>query len=298
MKVLVTGSTGLVGSALVRSLGVGGHEVTRLVRSEGAFEETTARWDPAGGEIEGRALEGLDGVVHLAGETIDARWTDAKKVRIRESRVNGTSLLAETLAGLERPPKVLVSSSAVGYYGDRGEEPLTEESAPGSGFLAEVCQEWEAATAPASEKGIRVARLRGSPVLSAAGGPLARMLVPFRLGLGGVVGSGDQYFPWVAIDDVVGAIQHALTTESVEGPANVAAPQQVTNREFTKTLGRVLGRPTIFPLPAFAARLAFGEVADALLLASQRVEPSRLLASGYEFRFPELEGALRHLLGR
>jgi uncharacterized protein (TIGR01777 family) len=234
--------------------------------------------------------------VHLAGENIAERWTPAKKVQIRDSRVKGTELLSKTLAGLSSPPAVLVSASAVGYYGDRGEEPLTDDSAPGRGFLAEVCQAWEAATEPARERGIRVVRLRLGVVLSAAGGALAKMLPPFRLGLGGRLGSGRQYVSWIALGDVVGSIQHAIVTGGLQGATNAVAPRAVTNQEFTKTLGKVLARPTAIPLPAFAARLMFGEMADELLLASARVQPAKLLASGYQFRHPELEAALRHLL--
>lgn len=297
MKVAVTGATGLVGSALVPVLATAGHEVVRLVRAM-PTAGGDIHWDPAAGRLDAASLEGLDAVVHLAGERITGRWTAAKKARIRSSRVQGTRLLAETLARLTRPPKALVCASAVGYYGERGTEVVREESPPGAGFLAEVCREWEAAARPAAEKGIRVVHLRIGVVLSAAGGALALMLTPFKLGLGGRVGSGRQYMSWIAIDDLAGIIPHALTNESLRGPVNAVAPQPVTNLEFTKTLGRVLGRPTIFPMPAFAARLAFGEMADELLLASTRVEPARLIASGYKFRAPELEAALRRLLGK
>jgi uncharacterized protein (TIGR01777 family) len=299
MRVLVSGSSGLVGSALVSLLTGGGHQVVRLVRAQPKDEASEVRWDPEAGDIDGAGLKGVDAAVHLAGESIAAgRWTAAKKGRILESRVKGTRLLAEALAGLEPVPRALVSASAVGYYGDRGEEELREESGSGSAFLSEVCRQWEAATEPAAAGGIRVVNLRFGIMLSAAGGALPRLLTPFRLGAGGTVGSGRQFMSWIALDDVVGVILHALITEALRGPVNAVAPQPVTNREFTKTLGRVLGRPTLFPLPAFAARLAFGEMADELLLASQRVEPARLLASGYSFRFPELEGALRHVLGK
>ena len=298
LHVLVSGASGLIGSALVPFLTTGGHRVTRLVRSPPAGEGAVF-WDPAARRLDPAALEGADAVVHLAGEPIArGRWTDAKKARIRDSRIQGTELLAEALARLDRPPRVLVSASAVGYYGDRGAELLRETSPPGTGFLAGVCRDWEAATRAAAAKGIRVATLRFGIVLSPAGGALARMLPPFRLGVGGRIGGGRQYMSWIAVDDAVGAIHHALMTDDLEGPVNVVAPQAVTNREFTRTLGRVLRRPTIFPVPAFAARLAFGELADALLLASARVEPARLLAAGYRFRHPDLEDALRHLLGR
>ena len=298
MNILVTGASGLIGSALVSALTAAGHGVTRLVRSQPKSGEKAVRWDPMAGTIDPRAFEGVDAVVHLAGENIAARWTPAQKVKIRDSRVKGTQVLSEALARLASPPKVLVSASAIGYYGDRGTEILTEDSAPGAGFLAEVCRAWEAATEPARQHGMRVVRLRFGIVLSAAGGALPKMLPPFRLGLGGVLGSGQQYMSWIALDDAVGAIQHAVVTDALQGPVNAVAPQAVTNQEFTKTLGKVLGRPTVFPLPAFAARLMFGEMADELLLASARVQPAKLLASGFSFRYPELESALRHLLGQ
>lgn len=296
MKIGVSGSTGLVGSALVPFLTTSGHQVVRLVRSKPNPGEVY--WSPGEGRLDASGLEGLEAVVHLAGENITGRWTPAKKARIRESRVQGTQLLAGTLAELPQPPKVLVCASAIGYYGDRGEEVLQEASPPGSNFLAEVCQAWEAASQPAAQKGIRVVSLRIGVVLSPRGGALGQMLLPFKLGVGGKIGSGRQYMSWIAIDDLVGVIHHALTTDSLQGPVNTVAPQAVTNLEFTKTLGRVLGRPTLFPLPAFAARWAFGQMADELLLASARVEPARLKASGYVFRTPDLEGALRHLLGK
>jgi len=238
-----------------------------------------------------------DAVVHLAGENIAAgRWTERQKARIRDSRVKGTRLLCDLLARYSPPPKALVCASAVGYYGDRGDEILKEESASGSDFLSDVCGEWEAATQTAVERGIRVVNLRIGVVLSPLGGALAKMLTPFKLGAGGVIGSGRQYMSWIALDDAVRAFHFALTNQSLHGPVNAVAPNAVTNRDFTRTLGRVLSRPTVFPMPAFAARLAFGEMADALLLASTRVQPARLLAGGFTFRYPDLEGALRHLL--
>jgi hypothetical protein len=287
-----------MGSALVPTLIAGGHTVTRLVRSTPRPGQAEIPWNPAARSIGTPALEGFDAVVHLAGDNIaSGRWTAAKKASIRNSRVQGTTVLCEALAQLVKPPKVLLSASAIGYYGDRGETTLREESLPGTGFLAEVCQAWEAATAPAAQRGLRVVHLRFGMVLSPAGGALAKMLTPFRLGLGGVIGTGKQYMSWIALDDVLGAIHHALNTEALQGPVNVVAPSAVTNREFTTTLGKVLRRPTWLSLPAFAVRLMFGEMGDALLLASTRVAPARLMASGYTFQYPELEKALQHLLG-
>lgn len=284
MKILITGSSGLIGKATSAFLWSKGHEVTRLIYR--------------GEIVDLSELEGHDAVIHLAGESIaSGRWTTGKKAAIRSSRVEGTALLCESLARLERPPRVVVSASAIGYYGDRGIETVQEESLPGSSFLSEVCDQWEKATKSASRAGMRAVQLRFGVVLSPAGGALARMLLPFRLGLGGVLGSGDQYMSWIALDDAVGVIFRALITKTLAGPVNAVAPNPVTNREFTETLGRVLGRPTVLPMPAFAARLAFGEMANELLLASTRVAPIRLIATGYRFLYPELEPALRHLLG-
>lgn len=301
MNVLVSGSTGLIGEALVSELEAGGHRVVRLSRSS---RGGAVRWDPMRGEIEAERLVGIDAAVHLAGESIagenpvTGRWTQGRKARIRESRTRGTRLLAETLAGLPTPPRVLVSASAIGYYGDRGDEVLREESAPADSFLGEVCREWEAAADPAREAGIRVVHPRFGIVLSKEGGALGTTLPIFKLGGGGRIGSGRQWWSWVALDDVVGATVHSLTTDSLSGPANVTSPNPLRNAEYTSILGRVLGRPTVIPLPAPVARVALGEVADELLLASARVEPAKLEETGYQFRYPELEGALRHLLGR
>lgn len=296
MKILVTGSTGLVGSALVPSLKEQGHEVVRAVRRQ-TDNAAEVYWNPEDGSMDAASLSGIDAAVHLAGENIAERWTEEKKRRIRESRVKGTRLLSETLARLEPKPRVLVSASAIGIYGNRGAEVLTEESSHGEDFLADVCREWEAATAPATESGIRVVNVRIGIVLSAKGGALAKMLTPFKLGVGGKVGSGEQYMSWVALDDVVGIIEHALTNESLSGAVNTVAPTPVTNLEFTKTLGSVISRPTIFPIPAFGLKLAFGkEMAEGTLLSSARVEPAGLKKSGYEFKYPTLEGALRHAL--
>ncbi len=298
LHILVTGSTGFVGSALVPFLAAGGHRITRLVRTTPEHGIAEVQWDPEAGVMDIARLEGLDAVVHLAGENIaTGRWTAEKKVKIHDSRVGGTRLLCDSLAGLKQPPKVLVCASAIGYYGDRGDELLTEESASGTGFLAGVCREWEAAAKPAVQKGIRVVHPRFGMVLSGAGGALARLLQPFKMGLGGVLGTGHQYISWIALDDLLGVIVHALTTEALQGPVNAVTPNPVTNQEFTRTLGRILSRFTPFAMPAVAARLTFGEIADELLLASQRVQPTRLLATGYRFRYPDLEGALRHSLG-
>ena len=299
MNILVTGSTGLIGSALIPLLIANGHAVTRLVRSKPRPDAAEIHWDPVARTLAMHDLEGMDAVVHLAGESIaGGRWTTAKKLRIQESRWKGTSVLVEHLSPLRQPPKVLVCASAVGYYGDRGGELLSEESAPGSGFLADTCRNWEAVAEPAVRRGIRVVHLRTGIVLSSSGGALGKMLLPFRLGLGGKVGSGRQYMSWIAMDDLLGVIQHAISNDTIRGAVNAVAPHPVTNLEFTKTLGKVLSRPTIFPLPAFAARLALGEMANALLLASTRVQPARLQSSGFVFRYPELEAALRHVLGK
>jgi hypothetical protein len=246
--------------------------------------------------VDTSALSGADAIVHLAGENIaSGRWTAARKERIRDSRVNGTRLIAESIARMDRPPQVLISASAIGYYGDCGRELLREESPAGAGFLAEVCRQWEAATDAATRKGVRVVHLRTGIVLSAKGGAMGKMLLPFKLGLGGKIGSGDQYWSWISLDDVSGAIVHCIQAAGLHGPVNIVSPSPVTNFEFTKTLGRVLGRPTVFPIPAFAARLALGEMADPLLLASARVEPAKLLASRFVFRHRELEPTLRYL---
>lgn len=297
MKILVVGASGLVGTALVPRLTSEGHEVLRLTRSAPRDAQDIS-WNPEQGELPPARLEGVDAVIHLAGENIaGARWTDAVKARIRSSRVTGTKLLSETLSRLQRPPQVLICASAIGYYGDRGQESLTEESAPGTGYLAEVCREWEAACEPARQAGIRVVNLRIGVVLSPRGGALQKMLTPFKLGGGGVIGSGKQYWSWIALEDVVGVIQHCLKHKELAGPVNATAPNPSTNYEFTKTLGAVLKRPTIFPVPAFAARLALGQMANDLLLASSRVLPKQLQHSGYQFRCPTLEEALRHELG-
>ena len=294
----VSGASGLVGRAVCTTLKNAGHRVLRLVRRE-AVGDDEVLCDAMKGRIDTAALAGVDGIVHLAGENIaEGRWNTAKKERIRSSRVDFTRGLCEAIAGLDSRPRVLVSASAIGWYGDRDELPLDETADPGDGFLPEVCAAWEAATDPAAAAGVRVVNLRIGVVLSPDGGALAKMLTPFRLGAGGVIGSGRQEMSWIALDDLIGVIRHGLDCDDLSGPVNAVSPHPVTNREFTKTLGRVLRRPTIFPMPAFAARLAFGEMADALLLSSSRVIPARLQQSGYQYQYPELEPALRHLLGR
>lgn len=300
MKVLVSGASGLVGSALIPFLTTGGHSVTRLVRKDRtSVGDGEVAWSPDAGTIDRAGLEGFDAVVHLAGENIaSGRWTPERKRRIRDSRVNGTQVLCEALAQCDQPPKVFVGASAIGYYGDRGDETLTEESGAGEGFLAEVCRNWEAAAAGLTDTRIRAALLRIGIVLSPAGGALKKMLLPFQLGLGGIIGTGTQYMSCIALDDVIGVIQYAITNDEVSGPINAVCPEAVTNREYTRTLGKVLSRPTLFPVPTFAARLAMGEMADALLLASTRVEPRVLMQTDYTFRYPSLGSALRHVLGK
>jgi uncharacterized protein len=297
MRLLISGSSGLVGSALRPALVRGGHPIGRLLRSGAAAGPDDRLWDPPAGRLDPAALQGVDAVVHLAGESIAAgRWTVARKERIRKSRVEGTQLLSRAIADATPRPAVLVSASAVGFYGDRDDEVLRETSPRGRGFLPAVCVAWESATERAEARGVRVVHLRFGVILAAGGGALARMLPPFRLGLGGPIGSGRQYMPWITLDDAVRVIQHVLTRDDLSGPVNAVAPTPVTNRDFTRALGRALGRPAFLPMPAFLARLAFGEMADALLLASARAVPERLRASGFAFRDPDLEPALRRLL--
>jgi uncharacterized protein (TIGR01777 family) len=299
LHIAVTGAGGLIGSALLRRLAADGHRVSPLVRREAAPGEIS--WDPEGGRLDPKDLEGVQAIVHLAGENIGVRWTPARKARIRSSRLAGTRLLSDTLGSLRSPPGVLLSASAVGIYGDRGDEILTEHSAPGDAshdFLARLGQEWEAAADAARQAGIRVVHPRFGLVLSRRGGALGRMLLPFRLGLGGRLGSGSQWMSWISIDDVADALMHLLRNDTLRGPVNVTAPEPTRNRDFTRTLGRVLSRPTPFPVPAPALRLAFGEMADATLLASTRVVPPRLLDSGFRFRYPELDVALRYVLSQ
>lgn len=295
MQVAITGASGFVGRAVRASLEQDGHRVLSLVRRPTPGD--TAMWDPATGMIDRNALEGLDAVIHLAGEDISrGRWTADKKRRIRQSRVAGTSLLAGALATLTRRPAVLVSGSAVGIYGDRGEEVLTESSATGSGFLADVGTAWEAATAPAAAAGIRVVHLRLGIVLDPAGGALDRMLLPFRLGIGGPLGSGRQWVSWLTRSELVRIIRFTMDTPALTGPVNAVSPAPVTFADLARALGRVLHRPAVLPVPPFALRILFGEMADEMLLASQRCHPEVLRAAGYQFQSPGLAGALRGLL--
>lgn len=296
LTVAVTGSSGLIGKALCSLLETGGHRVLRLVR-KGRGDGILL--DARGGPLDAGPLEGVDGVVHLAGEPIfGLRWTREKKKAILESRSVGTESLSRALAGLERKPNVLVSASGADFYGDRGSEILTEDSRPGGGFLAEVCKAWEAATGLATRAGIRVVRLRTGMVLSPAGGALGTMLLPFKLGLGGRLGSGRQYVSWIDLDDEVGLIYHAISTPGLRGPVNATSPYPVTNATFTDTLGRVLGRPTIIPIPALGVKALFGEMGEALLLEGARILPEKAQGSGFEFRYPALEDSLRFQLGR
>jgi uncharacterized protein (TIGR01777 family) len=296
LRILVTGASGLVGRALVPFLTTGGHEVVRLVRRRPGPGELA--WDPERGQLDPEALEGFDAVVHLAGEGIaDGRWSASRKASILASREQGTDLLARTLAGLKRPPSVLVAASAIGYYGARDDESVDEESPAGEGFLAEVCRRWEQATLPAKAAGIRVVNLRTGIVLTPTGGALARMLPPFQVGLGGPVGSGKQGMSWIGLDDLVGAIQFSLFTPSLAGPVNATAPAPESSLAFARTLGKVLGRPAVLPLPSAAVIALFGEMGQALLLDGARVLPTRLLDAGFEFECPLLEGALRREMG-
>ena len=298
MRVLVSGSTGLLGSALVRALEARGDAVLRLVRSVKDKPEREVLWNIEKQSIEKDKLEGLDAVIHLAGESIAApRWTKEKKRAIRDSRIQGTRLLTDALMGLQNPPRHYLCASAIGYYGSRGDTVLTEDAPPGDGFLATVCRAWEEAAKPAADHGIRVVNLRFGVVLSGDGGALATMVKPFKLGVGGPIGNGKQYMAWIAREDLIGIVLHVLDRETIAGPVNVVAPEPITNKDFTKTMGKVLHRPTAIPTPAFAIRLALGEMADEMLLASARVVPEKLKGTDYVYTFPELEAALRHELG-
>jgi uncharacterized protein (TIGR01777 family) len=293
-RILVSGVSGPIGAALLPTLKTRGYEITRLVRGAATGEEQIS-WNP-GKPIAPEAVSGFDAVVHLAGESIVGRWTDEKKRKIRDSRVVGTCSLAQALAQAKEKPQVFVCSSAIGYYGDRGNEGLNEESAPGSGFLPDVCREWEAATSAAIDAGIRTVQMRTGIVLSPKGGALGKMLTPFKMGVGGEIGDGQQWMSWIDVQDMVGAIHHILKSDLLQGPVNMVAPKPVTNAEFTQTLASVLSRPAIFPVPAFVVKLAFGEMGETVLLGSQRVEPTQLVMSGYPFRFSSLRASLENIL--
>src|SRR5713226_2587436 len=293
-SILVTGVSGPIGAALLPSLNARGFQVTRLVRGPASGERQIS-WDP-GKPPPPERVSGFDAVVHLAGESIVGRWTEAKKGRIRNSRISPTQHLVESLTKAKDHPRVLITASAIGYYGDRGDEILRENSPPGEGFLAEVCREWEAASQPAAQAGIRTVQMRTGLVLSPVGGALQKMLLPFRMGLGGNMGSGRQWWSWIDVQDWVGAVHHILKSDLLQGPVNVVAPKPVTNAEFTKTLAAVLSRPAIFPMPAFVVKLAFGEMGETVLLGSQRVEPTQLVMSGYPFRFNTLRASLENIL--
>jgi hypothetical protein len=295
-RILVSGVSGPIGAALLPSLKTRGYEVTRLVRGVATGDDQIS-WNPSK-PIAPDLVSRFDAVIHLAGESIVGRWSKTKKAKIRDSRVLGTTNLAQALAQANRKPEVFICSSAIGYYGDRGNELLNERSRPGSGFLAEVCREWEAATQPAAQAGIRTVQIRTGVVLSPKGGALGKMLTPFKMGVGGKIGDGRQWMSWIDVQDMVGAIHHILKSDLLQGPVNMVAPKPVTNAEFTETLGSVLSRPTILPMPAFAVKLAFGEMGETVLLGSQRVEPAQLVTSGYPFRFTSLRASLENLLNR
>lgn len=298
MTIVVSGASGVVGSALVPFLTTGGHRVVRLVRRPPQADSDEIFWDPAAGVLETGGIEKIDAVVHLAGENIgEGWWTEAKKKRIVESRTVGTSLLAEAAARLSPPPRVFVSASAIGYYGNRGDDVMTEESCAGDDFISGVCTGWEASAEPSIRKGIRTVMMRIGIALSPAGGALARLLPSFRYGAGAKIASGSQYMSWIAIDDVIGAIYHTLMTETVEGAVNVVAPEPLTNGAFTKILSETLNRPRLFTIPDAVIRAMFGEMGREILLSSTRVKPEKLLATGYRFQYPDLSGALHHLLG-
>jgi uncharacterized protein len=300
VKVLISGASGLLGAALVSSLEQGGTKIIRFKRIESSdvpASAETIQWNPAE-PLSPEKVSGCDAVIHLAGESIASHWTAAKKAKIRDSRVLGTRNLAQALAQTTQKPRVFICASAIGYYGDRGDEQLTEESSPGSGFLPEVCREWEAAAQVARDAGIRTVHLRTGVVLSKKGGALAKMLSPFKLGLGGKIGSGRQWISWIDLQDWVGTVRHILQNDSLYGAVNLVAPQPVTNAEFTKTLARALSRPAVFPMPGFAVKLLFGKMGETILLGSQRVESAKLLASGYRFQFPQLRISLQEILRR
>jgi uncharacterized protein len=294
MKILISGSSGLIGSTAATALKSDGHNVVHLVRPGKPPNPGDVQWDPMRATVDVAALEGVEVVIHLSGAGIaDGRWTEERKQLLRSSRIDTTRVLVDSLSRLKQKPRVLIVASAIGYYGNRGDEILTESSTTGTDFLALVCRDWEAEASRAAARGIRTVMLRTGVVLSGKGGALPKMLTPFKLGVGGRLGSGQQWMSWIAIEDVVGIIRNAIANEQVSGPVNVVAPNPVRNEEFTRLLAAMLHRPAIFPAPAFMLRLAMGEMADAVLLGSDRVKPERMLAAGYKFRFEILEPALR-----
>jgi uncharacterized protein len=297
-RILVSGASGPIGAALLPALKSKGARISRMTRKAGKYssaDEQQIPWDPTQ-PISPESVSGFDAVIHLAGESIVGRWTDAKKKEIRDSRVNGTTHLAQALAESRYKPQVFLCSSAIGYYGDRGDEVLNEQSSPGAGFLPDVCRQWEEATRPAADAGIRTVCMRTGIVLTPKGGALGKMLMPFKMGVGGRIGGGQQWMSWIDVRDMIGAIHHLLKNDLLHGAVNMVAPRPVTNAEFTQTLGSVLSRPAIFPVPAFVVKVAFGEMGETALLGSQRVEPAQLLGSGYPFRFNELRASLTALL--
>ena len=296
MRILISGSSGLIGRSLTERLRSAGDTLCTLVRRKAEKSQDEIGWDPEAGVLDSSRLDGVDAVVHLAGKPIASRWTEETKRAIRDSRVRGTKRLAEAVAQLPRRPKVFIAASAVGFYGSRGDEPLDETSAPGTGFLADVCQEWEEAAAPARDAGIRTVHLRTGLVLSRKGGLLARVLLAFKMGAGGIVGTGRQWLSWISLGDATAAIQYAIGAAELSGPVNLTAPQPVPNAEFARTLGKILGRPTLVPVPAFAVSLLLGEMGDELLLSGQKVLPKKLLAAGFSFAHPDLESAIRWAL--
>ena len=296
MKILLTGASGLVGKLLIPVLKKDDHQIVRLVRSKDQANENTVYWSPLSGEIEVDRLRHIDAVIHLAGEPIMGRWTDKKKERIRQSRADATHFLCKQLVQLTPPPRTLIAASAIGYYGNRPDAWVDEDAPSGTGFLPEVCSAWEEATESARKGGIRVVNLRIGIVLSPDGGALAKMLTPFRLGMGGKIGDGKQYMSWLMLEELIGMIQFALRTESLSGPVNAVAPNPVTNLEMTRILGSLVHRPTIFAVPSLAVRILFGEMGIDLLLAGARVKPVRLSEAGYEFKHPDLEQALGQVL--
>lgn len=303
MRILVSGSTGFLGTSLIEALERDGHSVARLTRPEGGRpgakgqQGLAIRWDPVNGQLEAAAAEGADALVHLAGASIaGGRWSRARKNLLRTSRIDATRQLMGALSRLQRPPRVILAASAIGYYGDRGDETLTESSSPGNDFLATLCREWEAEASRGKEFGARVVMLRFGIVLAVHGGALPRMLLPFKLGVGGRLGSGRQWMSWITLTEAIEIVRFALASAAFSGPANTVTPRPVTNKEFTRILARVLHRPAVFPAPAFALRLALGEMADALLLSSQRVAPAKLQQAGYRFAHPDLGAALYEVL--